>query len=207
MATSLETNLELLDWRRRVFSLYTEVRESSEPQKAWDRWRYARDDMFRHHPQSPIHEDRREAFEGLDYFDYNPELRVHASLQHVEPTTYEVPTSGEESFGFARIGIASFDVTDTPTSLEVYWLEGYGGGLFIPFRDATSGTETYGAGRYLYDTIKGADLGSEGDRLIFDFNFAYNPSCSYDPRWVCPLAPPPNRLAIPIRAGERHSDK
>ena len=64
--------------------------------------------------------------------------------------------------------------------------------------------ETYGAGRYLLDTVKGSDLGSERGRLILDFNFAYNPSCSYDPRWVCPLAPPGNRLPIAIRGGERY---
>ena len=75
----------------------------------------------------------------------------------------------------------------------------------MPFADATSGDETYGAGRYVLDTIKGADLGVDGDRLVLDFNFAYNPSCSYDPRWVCPLAPPANRLAVAVRAGERFS--
>ena len=68
----------------------------------------------------------------------------------------------------------------------------------------TSGRSTYGAGRYLLDTVKGADLGIDGPRLVLDFNFAYNPSCAYDPRFVCPLAPPPNRLAVPIEAGERY---
>ena len=87
--------------------------------------------------------------------------------------------------------------------LDLFWLEGYGGGLYLPFADATSGTETYGAGRYLLDTVKGADLGMEGDRLVLDFNLAYNPSCAYDPRWLCPLAPPANRLAVAVRAGER----
>ena len=75
-------------------------------------------------------------------------------------------------------------------TLELYWLEGYGGGLFVPFADATSGRETYGAGRYLLDTVKGADLGQRGGRLVLDFNFAYQPSCAYDPRWTCPLTPP-----------------
>ena len=78
--------------------------------------------------------------------------------------------------------------------LELYWLDAYGGGMFVPFADATSGDETYGAGRYLLDTVKGADLGTEDGRLVLDFNLAYNPSCSYDPRWACPLSPPANRL-------------
>jgi uncharacterized protein (DUF1684 family) len=89
--------------------------------------------------------------------------------------------------------------------LELYWLEGYGGGVFLPFRDATAGAETYGAGRYLLDTVKGSDLGMQDGRLVLDFNFAYNPSCSYDDRWACPLAPPANRLEAVIRAGERHT--
>ena len=71
------------------------------------------------------------------------------------------------------------------------------------FADQTSGSETYGGGRYLLDTIKGSDLGGGGAELILDFNFAYNPSCCYDPRWSCPLAPPANRLAVPVKAGER----
>ncbi len=87
--------------------------------------------------------------------------------------------------------------------MDLYWLEGYAGGLFVPFADATSGATTYGAGRYLLDTVKGADLGTRDGRLVLDFNFAYNPSCSYDPRWSCPLAPPGNRLTVAITAGER----
>jgi hypothetical protein len=88
----------------------------------------------------------------------------------------------------------------------VYWLAGYGGGVFIPFRDATSGTATYGGGRYLWDSVKGADLGSVGDELVLDFNYAYHPSCTYDPQWSCPLAPRDNWLDIPIEAGERLPD-
>jgi uncharacterized protein (DUF1684 family) len=82
---------------------------------------------------------------------------------------------------------------------------GYAGGLFVPFRDATSGQETYGGGRYLLDTIKSADFGSQVDpaSVVLDFNYAYHPSCAYDPRWVCPLAAPDSRVPIPIRAGER----
>ena len=95
-----------------------------------------------------------------------------------------------------------FELAGEQRRLALYWLEAYGGGVFLPFRDSTSGSETYGAGRYLLDTVKGADLGEEKGRLVLDFNFAYNPSCSYDPRWACPLAPPENRLPVPIRAGE-----
>jgi uncharacterized protein (DUF1684 family) len=123
-----------------------------------------------------------------------------------KPEHYDIATSGETvgSYGFTRFGVAQFELFGEALELELYWLDGYSGGLFLPFRDGTSGKETYGAGRYLFDTVKGADLGMEGDRLVLDFNFAYNPSCAYDPRWVCPLAPYPNRLEAPIRAGERY---
>ena len=88
-------------------------------------------------------------------------------------------------------------------TLTLFWMEGYGGGLFLPFRDLTNGHETYGGGRYLYDTIKGADLGAGNGEIVLDFNFAYNPSCAYSPRWVCPLSPPQNTLAVRLEAGER----
>lgn len=115
-----------------------------------------------------------------------------------------VPRSGEGlGIPFVRIGWVRFEVDGTPCRLAVYWLDEYAGGIFIPFRDATSGTETYAAGRYLWDSAKGADLGYEGDRLVLDFNYAYHPSCAYDAIWSCPLAPAENRLPIAIRAGER----
>jgi uncharacterized protein (DUF1684 family) len=89
--------------------------------------------------------------------------------------------------------------------LPVFWIEGYTGGLFIPFRDATSGHETYGAGRYVIDTAKSADHGRDpvSSDLILDFNVVYHPSCVFDPRWTCPLAPPDSRLDAPVRVGDR----
>jgi uncharacterized protein (DUF1684 family) len=123
----------------------------------------------------------------------------------VEPAERErrqIATSGEQPYTFARFARVRFDLSGEQT-LDLFWLEGYGGGVFLSFADATSGTETYGACRYLLDTVKGADLGGAGDEIVLDFNFAYNPSCAYDARWVCPLAPPGNRLAVAVRAGER----
>jgi len=131
-------------------------------------------------------------------------MKVLAEVEPAEPHRYEISTSGDGSYSFIRYGIATFELDGRPTSLELYWVEGYGGGIFLPFRDRTGGTETYGAGRYLFDSIKGADLGTIDGKLVVDFNFAYNPSCAYDPRWVCPLAPAPNRLEVEIRAGERY---
>ena len=197
-------HLDLLDWKRRIFSLYQEVRAEPDPASAWKLWREQRDELFREHSQSPLPSSQRSNFRGLEYFDYDPAARVLAEVIPADEASYEVPTSDDRSYTLTRIATAAFELTGIDLRLELYWLEGYGGGLFLPFRDETSGTETYGAGRYLLDTIKGADLGTQDGGLILDFNFAYNPSCSYDPRWVCPLAPPPNRLGAPIRAGEKH---
>jgi uncharacterized protein len=195
--------LALSDWRRRVAELYRRARASSDPLEAWRHWRAGRDDLFAHHPQSPLPEDERAAFRGIPYFGHDPSARVLATIERVEPVTLHIATSGDGSFSFTRFGNARFRLGGHSLALELYWLDGYGGGIYVPFADATSGTSSFGGGRYLLDTIKGADLGTEGERLVLDFNFAYNPSCAYDPRWVCPLAPPANRLAVEIRAGER----
>lgn len=205
MTGAAASHLDLLDWKRRVFDLYREIRRSQDPGTAWQRWRTARDELFRTHSQTPLPEPDRVRFAGLPYFDYDPDARVLADVEEAEPEHYEIATSGEDvgSYGFTRFARARFELDGRPLELEMYWLDGYGGGLFLPFRDATSGRTTYGAGRYLLDTVKGADLGTKGGRLVLDFNFAYNPSCAYDPRWVCPLTPPPNRLDVLIEAGER----
>ena len=188
----MSAELELLDWKRRVFELYAEVR-ALEPRAGWERWRAVREELFRDHPQSPS-----PGYTALAYYDYDPAWRFVAEVEPAEPETLEIAGSAGSLTTFRRFGRVTLPVG----SLEVYWLEGYGGGVFLPFADATSGTETYGGGRYLLDTVKGADLGEEGGRLVLDFNFAYNPSCSYDPRWACPLAPRGNRLDGPVRAGE-----
>jgi uncharacterized protein len=184
------SELDLLDWKRRIFELYAEVR-GAEPRAGWERWQTVRAALFRDHPQSPS-----PGYSDLAYFDYDPSLRFLAEVRPVEEATVEI-----DGFPFRRFAVARFELGE----LELYWLEGYCGGVFLPFADATRGTETYGAGRYLLDTVKGADLGLEGGRLVLDFNFAYNPSCSYDDRWACPLTPPPNRISSPIRAGERYA--
>ena len=194
------SELTLMDWKRRVLALYAEVRAAREPERAWQRWRQVRDELFRTHPQSPLTDGQRAQFEGLRYFDYDPALRFLAAVERAPRERREIATSGEEPYAFSRFATVRFDLG----SLDLYWLEGYGGGIFLSYADATSGTETYGACRYLLDTVKGADLGEVNGRLVLDFNFSFNPSCAYDSRWVCPLAPPGNRLAAPVRGGERH---
>jgi uncharacterized protein (DUF1684 family) len=200
---SLE-ELDLLDFKRRVHGLYARVRADPDPAHAFATWVAERDGLFADHPQSALPPERRASFTGLSYFPFDPRGRVLADVVATERRRYEVAASAGEAMSFDRIGVARFVLGDTPCELELYWLAAYGGGLFVPFADATAGEDTYGAGRYLLDTVKGADLGTREGRLVLDFNLAYNPSCSYDPRWACPLAPPPNRLAIPVRMGERH---
>jgi uncharacterized protein len=196
--------LDLLDWRRRVFALYSDIRAGHDARASWEKWKKVRRDLITSHPQSPLRSaEAREAFEGPWYFDYDAQARVLAEVEDAPAERIVIEGSADGRFAFTRFGSARFDLAGESRRLSLYWLEGYGGGLFVSFRDGTSGRETYGACRYLLDTVKGADLGMDGDRLVLDFNYAYQPSCSYDPAWVCPLAPPDNRLAVPIRAGER----
>jgi uncharacterized protein (DUF1684 family) len=192
-------HLDLLDWKRAVFELYAAVRATPEPRDGWEHWRDERRRLFAAHPQSPIPPQERDGSDGPFVFDYDPAWRLLADVATAEPERFELPSSDGATMAFTRFGLA----TAGEISLDLYWLEGYGGGLFVPFADATSGGETYGAGRYVLDTVKGADLGTQDGRLVLDLNFAYQPSCSYDPRWTCPLAPAANRLAMPVRAGER----
>jgi uncharacterized protein (DUF1684 family) len=200
---AVEDTVALLDWRRRIAELYAEIRSTRDARSGRRRWSEERARLFREHPQSPVPASERDAYTGPHLYDYEPEWRCAAMLEPAEPRRFELPTSDGSPMAFTRFAHACFTVDAAELNLELYWLEGYGGGLFVPFADSTSGSETYGAGRYVLDTIKGADLGHENGRLVLDFNFAYQPSCSYDPRWSCPLAPPANRLAVPVRAGER----
>ena len=221
---------ELADWRRQISTLYAEVRgmAANDPAIALAHWRAVRERLFREHPQSPVPPEARATFRAR-HFDHDPALRSEVVLQPAPPAGPGAPTgpaarpsglgaptgppgialvlpqSGGEQLAFSRIGRIQFPLPGGPRSLSVFWMAGYAGGLFIPFRDATNGTETYGAGRYVIDSAKSADLGGDPARstLIIDFNFAFQPSCAFDPRFVCPLAPPENRLDVPIRAGER----
>jgi uncharacterized protein (DUF1684 family) len=191
--------LDLLDWKRRVFELYAGIRAAPDPRAAWEHWCETRRRLFRDHAQSPLPAGERDSFDGPHVYDYDPAWRLLAEVTAMAEQRLELPSSDGAAMTFRRFAQARAD----HVVLDLYWLEGYGGGMFVPFADATNGGETYGAGRYLLDTVKGSDLGVEHGRLVLDFNFAYQPSCSYDSRWTCPLAPPANRLDVPVEAGER----
>ena len=213
----------LADWRRRVSELYGHVRTEAraDPERAWNAWRAERESLFRTHPQSPVPVAEREAFRAR-HWPYDPTLRFELGVQAAPEAAASpgstgrlaataplapiaLPNSGDQELAFDRIGALVLPLPDGPALLSVYWMRGYTGGIFVPFRDATSGNETYAAGRYLLDTAKGADLGGDPDAgtLIVDLNFAYHPSCAFDPRWACPLARPDDRIDVAVRAGER----
>ncbi|HEX9496343.1 MAG TPA: DUF1684 domain-containing protein [Candidatus Limnocylindria bacterium] len=195
-----EGYLDLLDYRRRVSTLYADVRAAyvTDAVAAHALWRAGRDELFGTHPQSALPAHERAKFKGLAYAPYDPAFVFTAPVRPLPHEKYDVDTSTGGVIPFVRFGAVELPIG----SLEVFWLDSYSGGVFIAFRDATSGKTTYGGGRYLLDTAKSADLGARGEDLVLDFNFAYHPSCHYDPQWVCPLAPLSNRLAVPITAGE-----
>ncbi|MEW5988577.1 MAG: DUF1684 domain-containing protein [Chloroflexota bacterium] len=212
--TTPTDSLTLAHWRRTVAELYAAVRATAltDPEAAWQTWRAGRDDLFRSHPQSPLDDSQRAVFSGLPYYPYDPAWRLVGVVDtDVPPETFTVELAAEGEMRYTRIGRVHFTPPNGPAAhLSLFWIEGYGGGLFVPFRDATSGKGTYGGGRYLYDTMKGADLGVElglaagVEQIALDFNFAYNPSCAYHPQWVCPLSPRENWLFFPITAGEQN---
>jgi len=165
-------------------------------------YRADKDDYFRSAHDSPIPADEREAFVGLPYFDVDESLRFEGlTLQPYEgsePTSFQIPTSDGQLRDAVRAGTFRFELGGEPRQLTGYtFATGASDSVFVPFLDATSGAETYGAGRYL-------DLYPEDDgTYALDFNLAYHPSCVYAPQFSCPLTPAENRLPDRIEAGER----
>lgn len=165
-------------------------------------YRADKDEFFRTNPHSPVPAAEREAFGGLPYFDVDPVLRFDGlTLEPYaggEPTAFQIPTSDGQLRPAERAGTFSFEIDDQSFRLTAYIFEGGDtSSVFVPFLDLTSGTETYGAGRYL-------DLERDDDGTYsLDFNLAYHPSCVYDTRFSCPLTPAENRLPVRIEAGER----
>jgi hypothetical protein len=197
----MSATLELWDYRRRVHDMYRRVREQGPGPDSWAQWVTERDDLFATHPQSPI--EQRTRFEGLPYFPYDLSWSTTGQFLPADDEIATVAHSGEGATRFVRIGSVEFEVAGNPGRLEVLWLDAYGGGLFLPFRDAGNGISTYGGGRYLLDTVKGADLGHSENEITIDFNFAYHPSCVHSEQWSCPLAPATNRLPFSVEVGER----
>jgi uncharacterized protein (DUF1684 family) len=204
MAADGQVLLDLVDWRRRVGDLYRITGPDT-----LTRFRRGRDELFRSHPQSPIEPDGRSSFAGLRYYPHDPAYRVDARLEPGEGSELLIDTGGDDgAVRYRRAGRLVFRLHGQECELTVLSLMQYAGGLFVPFRDGTSGRETYGGGRYLFDTIKNhlpMPMPRAGESMAeIDFNYTYNPSCAYNPRWACPLAPQENWLPVPIRAGEKN---
>lgn len=202
---TIEDPLSLWDYRRRVGEQYRRVRVAGVSEPSWNRWRSQRDGLFDTHPQSPVEVQRHGPDAGIPFFPYDPNWRIEVALNPTEPFPMSTRHSRDGATSLIRFASVSFPAPYEQESLELslFWIDVYGGGVFLPFRDETNGDESYGGGRYLLDTAKGADLGSTGDRIVLDFNFAYHPSCVFSDQWSCPLSPPENRLAVEVRAGER----
>jgi len=200
----MERMLELADWRRQVGELYARIRAQSEAVHAHRLWREGRDRLFREHPQSPLSNGSPLRHTGLPCWPYDPGLRFQVPLEATaEPERRAIESSNDGTIRMRRIGRVTLPLPLQEVTLDVWWLAQYAGGLFLPLRDGTAGAETYGGGRYLLDTAKGADLGGSSGRIVVDLNFAYHPSCRYDSAWECPLAPPGNTTPVAICAGER----
>lgn len=193
--------IELAGWRREVATLYAAVRQAPDPEAGHALWRAGRDRLFQTHPQSPLGSaDPLRA--GLPYAPYEPGLRFELAIEPRPAQRISIATGQEETSHLRLLGHVSVP-EPIGAPIAVWWLEQYGGGLFVPLRDGTAGTTSYGGGRYLLDSAKGADLGDRDGRLIIDLNFLYHPSCRYDPQWQCPLAPRANVVSAPIHAGEQ----
>lgn len=195
--------LELAGWRREVSALYAAVRAEEDPVRGHAVWREGRDELFRHHPQSPLPPGDPMRETGVPYWPYDPALRFELPLVAPSvPVSLALPTDGDGQTEMRLVGRVALPEPIGAT-LGVWWLRQYAGGLFVPLRDGTAGTESYGGGRYVLDTAKGADLGGTPQTLVIDLNFAYHPSCRYDTAWQCPLAPSENRIKARILGGER----
>lgn len=195
--------LDLADWRRQVFELYAAVRACSDPREGHSLWRGGRDRLFKEHPQSPLPQSDPLRETGISYWPYDASLRFELPVVlSPEPAELLVPTGADGTTSLHRLGSVELPAP-LGSRVDLWWLAQYGGGLFLPLRDGTSGDTSYGGGRYLLDTAKGADLGGDSGRLTIDLNFLYHPSCRYSTEWQCPLAPAGNTIAAPVCAGER----
>jgi uncharacterized protein (DUF1684 family) len=198
----MSTELELVSWRRMVSELYAAVRAEADPQAGHKLWRHGRDELFRTHPQSPLPPGDPLRATGLPYWPYDPALRWELPVLPAEREESRSVPSSDGTIPLVLVGSVRLPAP-VDAAIDVWWLRQYGGGLFLPLRDGTAGTSSYGGGRYALDTAKGADLGGDADSLVVDLNFLYHPSCRYNHAWQCPLAPAGNTIGTPVTAGER----
>jgi hypothetical protein len=196
----MDARWQVLDWRRRVASLYRVVRQEQDPRVAHTVWVEGRDALLRRHPASPVPERERAVYAGAVVAPYDGDYRFVVEVDRtVADLRQEVPTATDGVVPFELVGRVTLPGLG---ELDVWWAAVYGGGVFLPVKDATSGKASYGGGRYVLDTAKGSDLGGHQGALVVDLNFSYQPSCAYDDAWVCPLPTAGNTLTEAVPVGE-----
>ncbi len=156
--------------------------------------------FFREDPRSPLKEADRKGFKGLVYYPIDLRYAMTGSIEKypVEPKPIyaTLPTNKEAGKKYVKYGRFKFKLDGREYALQIYRSLA-SDDLFLPFKDKTSGTETYAKGRYLYIEPM------PGGEVLIDFNRAYNPFCQYNEKYTCPFAPEENWLGIAIRAGEK----
>lgn len=193
---------DIVDWRRRVHEIYRAVRGEPDVRAAHAYWARERRELLLTHPASPVPPAHAASFDGAQVAPYDEAFRFVVAVEPADPLTRDVVTGTDGTVGMERAGVLTLAGLG---AVDLWWLTGYGGGLFLPLRDGSSGRTTYGGGRYVLDTAKGADLGGAAPSLVVDLNFAYQPSCAYDPAWACPLPGAGNTLGAAVPVGELYA--
>lgn len=191
---------DIMLWRQDVAALYRPVSEAVALGSVWTAFVTARRQLIHTHPGAMSVLDKT----APHYFDYNPDFATESHFAPLDAGQQHVVSGGSDGeITFTAIARSTELTPLLGAELTLYWLDQYGGGLFLPFKDASCGSASYGGGRYLIDSVKSAFLGvTSAGRLRLDFNYAYFPSCAHDDRYVCPLSPQENTLPVAITAGE-----
>jgi uncharacterized protein (DUF1684 family) len=192
------------DWRLQMQSLYAVLRAFDDPAEARELWRARYNELLATHPNSPIPKAQKIGFRGVKLFDYDPALRFEVDISDEKGTMQFQDLGAQGHVHFQQIGKTIGLADALGKELSAYWMLGYGGGLFIPFRDETAGGDTFRTGRVLVDAVKGADLGlSQSGKLILDFNFSYHPCKVWNGEREYISVPDENHISRQILAGER----
>lgn len=191
----------LLEYRSLVADMYKKLLEFDDKNLAHTFFIESKTELYRTHPCTPL--EKPEKLETLHFYEYDDSFNVLGEVEEKEPVFHQIDLPEDGIVKLVEYGDILFSIQNKKLSLPIYWIDLYGGGIFIPFKDKTSAYETYGGGRYLWDTLKGANLGFTKNQINLDFNFAYNPSCAYSSKWNCPLAFGDSVIDFAILAGEQ----
>jgi uncharacterized protein (DUF1684 family) len=194
----------MADWRLQMQSLYAVLRAFDDPRDGWELWKARYNELLATHPSSPIRKDEKLSFHGISAYDYDPKMRFAVDITDDKGMMQFQDLGVDGHAHFQRLGKTVGLRDALGQELSVFWMLGYGGGLFLPFRDKSAGFDTFRTGRILIDAVKGADLGlSKEGKLILDFNFAYHPSKMWDDGLDYISVPDENHFGVTIKAGER----